>query len=457
MGLRDHLRLLRRRWWIVLFAVLAGGAGAYYATWSATHLYESNFSMYLAGPSGDPDNSVAADVASNRVATFAKLADSPRMMQQAIDSVGGSTPPGHVTVLLAPTDSPIIFTVSVTADSAQGTYALARAYANLFPDFVARFEGVHLGRASSPVRVLEQPTYAGAPISPNPERNILIGLTLGLVLGIAGMFMVNMNDRKLRTADQADDATEFAVLASIPHEEVGGGALAVSRPGSVRAEATRQLRTNIRFAGVARPLHSLVITSPGGRDGKTTTAVDLALAFGRAGQRVLLVDADLRHPSIADQLRLYPSPGLSDVLIDEVLLNDVLQTPAGEDHLSVLTSGPIPANPSELLDSARMRALVAYLATRYDMVIFDSPPVLPVTDAVVLAQMAGGVLLVARTGHTRVDQLRRAASTLAHLDLRVLGVVCQDVRAAGDTVYIRRTRRARKAASVHAAKRAAGA
>jgi len=411
--------MLRRRWWVVSLAVAAGIVGAYAATAQAPHIYETSMSFYLAAPNGLPDGSITPDVAGTRIATYRALAKSPQMMQEAAGTAGSG---GTVTV--TGSDSPLFMSMNTTADSADGAYALAQAYADEFPAFAASFEGSPAG--SPPLVLFEAPTKPGAPISPDARRNVLVGLALGLVIGIVAMFVLEMSDRKVRTADQATQAAGLRLLASVPHETVKGARRALGDTGSRRAEATRQLRTNVWFAGGPRVLRSLIVASPSGREGKTSTAVDLAITCARAGQRVLLVDADLRRPGVSRELGLGNTTGLVDLLTSSATLDDVLQTWGEDFRLSVLASGPVPTNPSELLGSER-----------FDLVIYDSAPILPVTDALTLAPALDGVLLVARIDRTRRDQLRRAASVLAELDLRVIGLVCQDDRDEARSGYIR--------------------
>ena len=217
------------------------------------------------------------------------------------------------------------------------------------------------------------------------------------------------------------------VLGIIPEDnEARANPLISAEQGNLRAEAYRQVRTNLQFIDVERSVKSVVITSAIPDEGKSTTACNLAIAFARTGARVLLVEADLRRPRTADYLGIEGAVGLTNVLLGQVPVGDVLQT-WGTLPLKVLPSGPIPPNPSELLGSTPMIELVRLLGSHADIVILDAPPLLPVTDAAVLSTVCDGALIVARHGHTRRDQLAAADEAVTKVGGRVLGVLLNRV------------------------------
>jgi capsular exopolysaccharide synthesis family protein len=203
--------------------------------------------------------------------------------------------------------------------------------------------------------------------------------------------------------------------------------IAADEQFSPRAEAFRQLRTNIRFLSVDRRLSSFVVTGSVEAEGKTTVAANLALALAHAGESVVLIDGDLRRPTLAGLFKLPGTVGLTNVLLGEMPLRDALQQWREDLPLLVLSSGPIPPNPSELLGSARLQEIIRTLTDSGWTVIFDSPPLLPVTDAAVIARATGGALLVTRVGSTRTDQLAASVEALHTVDAAVLGVVANRV------------------------------
>ena len=200
----------------------------------------------------------------------------------------------------------------------------------------------------------------------------------------------------------------------------------VGNSKSAAAEGFRTLRTNLQFLSADKPLKVLVITSSAPAEGKTTTAINLATSLAQMGQRVLLVDADLRRPSLHRSFNLAATPGLSNFLVGKAELSAVLKkTPI--EGLQVLVSGPIPPMPAELLGSHRMGELLDQLRPQFDTVLLDTPPVVAVTDATLLATMADGVLLVVSCGKTTREQAKVALLTLEKAGIKPLGVVMNQV------------------------------
>ena len=233
-----------------------------------------------------------------------------------------------------------------------------------------------------------------------------------------------MLDNSVRSVDSAERLVGAPVIGTIALDPdsrrkpliVGDEAT------SARAESFRQLRTNLQFISAAKSAEVILITSAVEAEGKTSTAVNLALAFVEQGERVLIVDADLRRPGVSQLLRLPNDAGLSDVLAGQVAAESAIQQ-WGDDGLFVLASGSVPPNPSELLGSAGMRELLGRLETEFDKIVIDSPPVLPVTDAVVASTLAQAVVLVIRHGKTDRASARMAARALETVGARLVGVV----------------------------------
>ncbi len=199
--------------------------------------------------------------------------------------------------------------------------------------------------------------------------------------------------------------------------------ITIAEPRSPISEAYRTLRTNLDFAGLDRSLKTLVVTSAGVGEGKTTTLANLAIVSAQAGRRVILVDADLRRPTLHQLFGLPNESGLTTMMRDEEALAVPPLQATGVEGLSVLTSGPLPPNPADLMGSRRMEEVIAALAERADQVLFDTPPVVAVTDAAVLATKVDGVLLVIGAGKTRRDQARAAVQRLEQINARLVGAV----------------------------------
>jgi capsular exopolysaccharide synthesis family protein len=204
--------------------------------------------------------------------------------------------------------------------------------------------------------------------------------------------------------------------------------IAVSEPRSPISEAYRTLRTNLDFASLDQALKSLVVTSAGVSEGKSTMLANLAVVSAQAGRRVILADADLRRPTLHEVFDLGNEVGLTTLMMDEAALASPPLQDTGIEGLSVLTSGPLPPNPAELMGSRRMEEVIAALADQADQVFFDTPPIVAVTDAAVLATKVDGVLLVIRAGKTRRENARTAVQRLEQINARLVGSVLTDAQ-----------------------------
>ncbi len=262
------------------------------------------------------------------------------------------------------------------------------------------------------------------PVSPRTKLNVLLGLLVGLGLGVGLAVLRDSFDKTIKSKDHAQNTAQAPVLTAVHEDpEADEHRLITHDPFSVRAEAFRQLRTNIRFLSVDHAVRSLVVTSSVPSEGKTSTAANLAIAMAQAGEDVVLIDADLRRPTIADVFTLSSGVGLTSVLLGDLALDEALQPWRPDLPLKVLTAGPIPPNPAELIGSARMKALIGELTDAGITVVLDSPPLLPVTDAALLARASDGALVVTRAASTHVEQLAEATQALRTAGANVLGVV----------------------------------
>jgi capsular exopolysaccharide synthesis family protein len=272
--------------------------------------------------------------------------------------------------------------------------------------------------------VVAGPVLDPVPVSPRPVRGYALAGLLGLLIGVGVAILREMLDVTIKTGETLRLVAAAPVLAVVPFDSKAKRSPLVMSgdPRSARAEAFRRLRTNLQFVDVDHPVQAIVITSSVPDEGKTTTSVNLAFAFAEMGRRVVLIEADLRRPRIAEYLGIEGAVGLSNVLAGQVAVGDVLQQ-WGHGDLHVLASGFVPPNPSEMLGSRNMAALLIRLRAEFDVIIIDTPPLLPVTDAAVVATHADGAVLVARSGKTAQARVRTALAGLRAVDSRVLGCV----------------------------------
>lgn len=296
--------------------------------------------------------------------------------------------------------------------------------------------------ASSNLMTIIQPAVAPeGPIAPRPLLTGLLAAVVVFLLVSAAVFVVEYFDDAIRTPDEVEEAIGLPTLASIERMTGGSERPEIYRlatllyPRSAAAEAYRALRTNIEFAAVDRPIDTLLVTSGVPGEGKTVTAANLAVVFAQAGRRVLLVDADLRKPGVHEIFAITNERGFTDLLrSDDTHLADVVR-PTDQKNLNVLTAGPHPPNPAELLGSQRMRAILPSLVEAYDMVVFDSPPLEVFTDAAVLSASLDGTILVVESRRGRLAQIRAAREALSKASAQLMGVVLNGIPAKTPTEY----------------------
>lgn len=282
---------------------------------------------------------------------------------------------------------------------------------------------------SGGVSLVAPATVPSEPVRPNPLRNGLLGLGVGLMFGTGLVFLFEHLDDSVKTREDLARATnDVTVLGVIPavagwRNRAESRLVARDEPSSPSAEAYRSLRTSIQFIGLDRKLQVLQVTSPNASEGKTTTLANLAVALSQAGQTVAVLSCDLRRPRIHDYFGLPNGVGFTSVLLGESPLSTALQRVPNLPRLLLLASGRLPPNPSELLSSRRTTDVLSALRENVDIILVDSPPVLPVTDAAVLSTKVDGTLLVSMAGQTSSKELSRALETLRNVDANVVGTV----------------------------------
>jgi capsular exopolysaccharide synthesis family protein len=300
--------------------------------------------------------------------------------------------------------------------------------------------------SSGGTEVLTPARAPSSPVSPQPTRNALLALVIGLVMGIGLALVIEvLDDRIRRKEDLSAAAGNRAVLGLIPF--VGrsrrggrrggavGAVVSVEAPSSPAAEAYRTLRTSLQFLSVDEPARLIQVTSPSASEGKSTTVANLGVALARAGQRVVVVCCDLRRPRIHEYYGLDNAVGFTSVLVGDATLDEAVQNVPGEARLQLLASGPPPPNPAELLSARRSRDVLERLAESVDVVIVDTPPVLPVTDALLMSSLVDVTILVAKAGSTNKRAARRAVELLEQVDANLVGCVLNGVSLGGAYGY----------------------
>jgi succinoglycan biosynthesis transport protein ExoP len=438
VNLAQYVAVLRRHWLFILGCTVAAVAVAVGIAWHQTPMYTATSKLFVSTSGGNNASQLNAanQFGQERVKSYTDIVSSPAVLSAVRQQLGLSDSVSALQAEVsasAPLDT-VIIQPQVTDASPVRAQRIANAVSVEFTKLVNRLETPQ-GSSTSPVKVsVVQPAELPAtPSSPNKKLDVVLGLLVGLAIGLGGAVLRESLDRTVRTKEAAQNAADAPVIGSIGEDDQAKTRPLIVKDDSFspRSEAFRQLRTNIRFLSVDAQVRSLVVTGSVANEGKTTTASNLAVALAQAGERVVLVDADLRRPSIAELLGLNPALGLSNVLLDHTLLPRALQSWGNELPLRVITSGPIPPNPSELLGSGRMAELINQLKMNSDVIVFDSPPILPVTDAAALARLTDGAVVVCRAGSTRIEQLRHSADALRRVGAPVLGVVLNRVSKRG--------------------------
>ena len=443
MELGDYWRLLRRHWLGVVAIVLlsVGLAGAYTMTQPKVYTADAN-GFVSTGPSDNPAlSSVNDQLAKSRATSYVDVATSRATAQAVIDELGlDASPAGLVgSISVTQPKDTVLLKISASAGTPREAQQLADAWVRALAAQVQKIEDPRgTGAAGVPqVLPIESAALPTAPASPNPKLNLMLGAVLGLGLALGYAMLRHTVDRKLRTREDIESKFDVSVVGGVPvarvlaEDSTGRAHIAVddevlSAANGPASEAFRKLRTNLMYMNVDNPPRVVVITSPMPGDGKSTVAANLAAAIDSSGQNVVLIDGDLRRPTVATRFGLVEGVGLTDVLAGRIPVEEALQATPQHPNLYILGAGAIPPNPSELLGSQVMWELLQKLSAGA-LVLIDAPPLLPVTDAAVLTASADGALVVVSAGKTLDAQLGSALGHLSAVEARALGVVLNRV------------------------------
>ena len=420
---------MRAGWLTIAGVALVVGTIA--LAYSATRTPEYSATAVLYVTSGTDDNTQAAfqggQAAQQRVASYAKLANSDSVLERAVQTNGLrlSVDDARSEVTAVASSDSVLLNISAVDPSPQVAENLANAVAQSMTAYVARLETPSGGGNPLAKLTVVSPARSGeSPVTPKIARDVALGVLIGFFLGVLLVLVQSRFNNKIRDEADVKKVANAPVVGSVPGDALlkRRGLIDFGEGASAAAEAFRKLRTNLTFTNVDDPARAILVTSAIAVEGKTTTAMNLAAALVEAGNRVVLVDADLRRPQVNARTGLVGDIGLTNFLRGDGSLNDLVQ-PTQVEGLWILASGPKPPNPAELLSAKRAQQAVVELRASFDYVIIDSPPVLPVTDAVVLSQWADGVLLVARSGSSKFGDLSDAVEQVSSSHTPVIGIV----------------------------------
>lgn len=419
-------------------------------------------STFLA-PSTDPDREAATNV---RLVSLDVVADRTQRRLSGVDDVSKKVaikPEGQSDVVSVAATDPSPSTATRIANTFANEYIAFRREADraktreaqrlvqrqlngLAPAERRGAQGRPLRERADQLQVLaslqtgnaeraERAEVPSSPSSPKTARNVGLGVVLGLLVGVFLAFLRERLDRRIRDPKEMETLFERPILGAIPESRNRSSAEASLGLSQHEGEAFRMLRANLRYFNIDRAIKSVLVTSAAPGDGKTTVCWNLASAAGAAGERVLLIEADLRHPRIGAGLGLTPSAGLSTVLSGEAELDQAVQevvlsegrSGGGPRTIDVLFAGPLPPNPTDLLESERMHELVVQAEREYDFTVIDTPPTSVVPDAIPLVSRVGGVIVVGRLAKSTRDSVAHLRDQLQNLDAPVLGVVLNGI------------------------------
>lgn len=430
MDLRDYLRIFRRGWAVLLACIVLGVAAGVAVTLLTSKSYQADVQLFVAADTATSTDTSGGLAQSNnfvqaRVQSYTSIATSPEVAQQVVDELHLALSASDLADKIT-ADAPankVLVNIHVVDHNASTAATLANAVAKVFATVVEQTEQTDAnGNSVVKLTVIHPARIPSSPVKPDPVLYIGLGLAVGVLLGVGLVVVRDMLDNTVKGPSDFEELG-LSVLGMVPKDARTKKSPIAFRGDShgLRAEAYRLLRTNLQFVGVDDAPHVIAVTSAVLGEGKSTTALNLAAALAEAGHRVCLVEADLRRPTLAKSLGLVPEIGFTTVLIGKVPLAQALQN-AGR-NLAVLTSGSVPPNPSELLNSAHARELIAEVAAQTDYTILDTAPLLPVADGAEVASLAEATILVHRAGKTSREQVSRAVTALGKVGVRPVGVI----------------------------------
>ena len=433
MELIAYWRLFLQHRKLIAATTFLGMLFSFFITMSMTPIYTSTAQLFVSTPASAIDISALATGSSfsqQRVKSYAQIINSPINLAPVVKKLGLKITPEQLSEKIsasAPLDT-VLISLTVTDTNPKRAADIANAVAKQFGNTVKalELEGVN---SESPVKVSisKFAVPASAPSSPKKSINYALGLLLGFGLGIGISSLLKLLDN---TVKNEDDLGETPLLAAVGFDILADEKPLITQIGryASRTEAFRSLRTNLKYANPGRNPKVIVVTSGLPGEGKTTSAINLAISLSQAGEKVLLVEGDLRRPKVPIYLEFASKViGISELLSSRETLTWNMVKKHLRKHpdltLDVLTSGRIPPNPAELLGSQRFDKLVEILRAKFDFVIIDCPPLLPITDAALISAKTDGAILVIKAGTTKKPHFEGTRSAIQHVGSPVLGAI----------------------------------
>ncbi len=438
--IHDYVSVLRRGWLLLLLLAVLGALVGFSLAIVQPPKYSAVAKAYVSTQAATSIGDLSQGTAFTQqvITSYADIATTASVLDRVGSDLRLTMPRAKLAkeITVVPATNETVLTISVSDESPTRAAAIANSVSRNLSLTVDALTPRAVG-TKAPISIAQIDPAVANPIpdSPKPMLYAVFGAVGGLLLAFLFSVIRELTDTRVRDVDDVARVTDAPVIGTT--ERRGRGPAAPQLPRELRLarmEAYRSLRNNLQFMELGATKRSLVVTSSISAEGKSTSVASLGLALADVGERVVLVDADLRRPTLAAQFGLDGAVGLSDVLIGRVSLDAALQT-WGDDELTILPGGEVPPNPNELLQTDAMTALMATLSERFDTVLFDAPPLLPVSDAALLARRTNGAIVIAAAGEVRRGQLDEALVVLERAKARVLGLVLTKVSRRSTSVY----------------------
>ncbi|MEF2977732.1 polysaccharide biosynthesis tyrosine autokinase [Subtercola sp. YIM 133946] len=442
MDPHDYWKALRKRWVVIVLLGVLGGAGAYLYGQSLPDSFQSTSGVFVSSTQGATTSELVqgSTYTQNLVQSYAQLATTPKVLTPVIDQLGLDTTPTRLakSISASPALNTVIIDITVTDGNAQRAADIANAVSRSLTTVATSMAPQLAGSTSSISMDIVTPAQVAAnPIAPNRRLIEISGVALGIVAGVLYSIGRTLFDTRIRTDRDVERISDVPVIGNVERKRrrspQASGITMRLAPHSLMAEDYRRVRTNLEFADVDNAIRSITVTSASPGEGKTTMAINIALAMAERSLRTLIVDADLRRPSIATYAQIEGAAGLTSVLVGSAQLSDVIQPWAP--NVDILASGVVPPNPNQLLGSTAMARLMATVKADYDFVIVDTPPILPASDALTLTHMTDGAVVVCLYNSTTRQKLSDTLGALAAVRARTIGVVINQTRPKARGVY----------------------
>jgi capsular exopolysaccharide synthesis family protein len=441
MDIRRIISMILKRWPIILIAAFLGAIALYvYSSVYMTPVYSAeatmivNKSQYQAS---EQNQYTYSDILLTQklVASYILIMESDQNLQLVrtelkssslnLKDLKGDISVGQIRSMLTiqGVGETEILQINVTNTNPLLAADIANALVKVSPATIIRI--IKAGSAE----VIDTAKPPTSPAKPVIWQYVAVGALLGLILSLSFIFLKDFFDNTFKTEDDIRNALELPVITSLPEISKDGSKIVTGETPFDYREAFKVLRTKIQFSAIDNKMKKIAVTSSGPFEGKTTVSINLALTISETGQRVLLIDADLRKPKVHKTLNLPSEPGISNVLTQQEDIHNVINKIEGYDSLDVITCGVIPPNPAEMLGSNQMEAFIESIENEYDYIIFDTPPVGLVADTAVLSKMLDGIVWVVSYGKTVKETARFAKETLDSVNANIIGCVFNSVKA----------------------------